>query len=993
MLTAYTAGPGKSQYEIDLMIAENGPGKMLARYPAVRDFLVTEIRKVLAPPEVGAEPAKKLSAFDRLATAAALVETTVRGSGFRGSRSTELKRMEFLHGIVKDMLKCGPAFYGDESGGYELVQSIEGLIDGMALKLRSTTPAVPTPGRRVDGYTQLFFEITVEFSEIIRRRSESYHDITTQQSNLHDVTEAVREDLEILAEWKAKILKHPPANSPSAVLDVSHQYAKNGGGVLSAFFDLLAKLDRHNGAHEEIAPIADTRVEILNMMRKFMGWVAPEQDSAATIVVDSGTRGNQMGIQYLVQTARMAEAFFQVVTSGVCTFIPDVPLPPQLLAYIEKNTKPNGKHAIPKRLQDLKPKHFLGCPLAVLAATSQAVHEAIRGEYLDDAASAEWAMSQFLKEVGNRTKSNIDSKGSNTTIFSSKHLHYTLTKALYDNAREEKRVEMNFSDLSSETGRSNYDAVFTALRNEVAKGRHVILCTVMGSTSFGSIDDYPALLKMKKSLEAEFGRSFTVHVDGAWGGRFRSMVVDPKDGSVVPYKDLEHHKYFAGKRGRSRYDRLVAASEIADSFILDAHKDITPYSSAVIVLRHGKILAPPVFRVEAPYLDFGIGTLWREDESRPGVCSHSWAATTFLWFLLKRHFLTGEMGQRHINVANHVDEIADNLTKERFRLRDGTPARLVLAHDPTTAILNFVVTPEVGSHTADARNMNHLTGLLTDSFSGAPDGDPEASGIRVSSTIASARAFSRANVVAGDELKTLRLVVQGDDQLSTKKRIKIPGTKPVTPYDFTVKHFSRVLGKAALQPFVSLSTDVSNPRLEFMSDTMYRSPRLRTSVYGRSNVPEHLFFMDVHYILATLERVIPIETIEYGANNQSWAEGWKRFWVTELGSYAKGRLNELLKKDARGHPPTLIEILLITHDVLKELRLDTIRTATMASRESLESQLAIVQTLAEPEFVAGLTRPHKHNSEAEKRFSAANRTVVQTISELRKQINTIGDYE
>jgi hypothetical protein len=96
---------------------------------------------------------------------------------------------------------------------------------------------------------------------------------------------------------------------------------------------VVALTEGHNGAHAAIAPLADTRQEIRGLMASLLGWTAANDNDMAPVVVDGGTRGNQMGVQYLLHSARMTSAFFDVIALKHFAFVPDTTVPPRLARY------------------------------------------------------------------------------------------------------------------------------------------------------------------------------------------------------------------------------------------------------------------------------------------------------------------------------------------------------------------------------------------------------------------------------------------------------------------------------------------------------------------------------------------------------------------------------------------------------------------------------------------------------------------------------------
>ena len=80
-------------------------------------------------------------------------------------------------------------------------------------------------------------------------------------------------------------------------------------------------------------------------------------------------------------------------------------------------------------------------------------------------------------------------------------------------------------------------------------GRPVIqVVAVMGSTAEGSVDPLADIVKIREDYQA-MGLNFVIHVDGAWGGYFTSILRDstrPPSNDLARIIDLYPQLYTSG---------------------------------------------------------------------------------------------------------------------------------------------------------------------------------------------------------------------------------------------------------------------------------------------------------------------------------------------------------------------------------------------------------------------------------------------------------------
>lgn len=114
---------------------------------------------------------------------------------------------------------------------------------------------------------------------------------------------------------------------------------------------------------------------------------------------------------------------------------------------------------------------------------------------------------------------------------------------------------------------------------------------VVGSTEEGAIDEVDKIVALREKLKQE-GIYFYLHVDAAYGGYARSLILDEND-KVIPYEKLTAvHKANgvfgseAAEISRDVYNAFTAISQ-AESVTIDPHKmGYIPYSAGGIVIKN-----------------------------------------------------------------------------------------------------------------------------------------------------------------------------------------------------------------------------------------------------------------------------------------------------------------------------------------------------------------------------------------------------------------------
>ncbi|GBD92711.1 L-2,4-diaminobutyrate decarboxylase [bacterium BMS3Abin05] len=165
---------------------------------------------------------------------------------------------------------------------------------------------------------------------------------------------------------------------------------------------------------------------------------------------------------------------------------------------------------------------------------------------------------------------------------------------------------------------AHYRMDLNALESELKNGNVMIIIANLGTTGTGAVDPLEAILKLRDRY------GFHLHVDAAYGGYYRSVILD-QDGCLMPFDaaEIPVSDYV--------YSQLALLGE-ADSITLDPHKHGLVGYGAGSVLFKDEALRQVILNT-APYTyhvtdkpNIGMFTL---EGSRPG------AAAAAVWFTHK----------------------------------------------------------------------------------------------------------------------------------------------------------------------------------------------------------------------------------------------------------------------------------------------------------------------------------------------------------------------
>ena len=130
---------------------------------------------------------------------------------------------------------------------------------------------------------------------------------------------------------------------------------------------------------------------------------------------------------------------------------------------------------------------------------------------------------------------------------------------------------------------------------------------IMGSTEHGACDPLDDIVKLREKYECEHGLSFVIHADAAWGGYFRSTLIEPHTSSEKARrrKGLEKDDdSFVPKLALNPYtEKHLDSLKYCDSITIDPHKSgYIPYPAGGLCYRDQRMrylvtwTSPVIFR-------------------------------------------------------------------------------------------------------------------------------------------------------------------------------------------------------------------------------------------------------------------------------------------------------------------------------------------------------------------------------------------------------------
>lgn len=248
--------------------------------------------------------------------------------------------------------------------------------------------------------------------------------------------------------------------------------------------------------------------------------------------------------------------------------------------------------------------------------------------------------------------------------------------------------------------------------NELADNKTPILGVVgvVGSTEEGAVDSVDDILALRQKM-ADQGIYFYVHIDAAYGGYGRTILLD-ENNELIPYDQLaakykEHNVFTDGKNHISEHTyNAYAAFPEAESVTIDPHKmGYVPYAAGGIAIKDVRMrdvisyFATYVFEkgADIPAL---LGAYILEGSKAGATAAAVWAAHHTLPLNITGY---GKLMGASIEGARRFYDFLGNL---EFQVGDKT----ILVHtltDPDFNMVDYVFQEKGNNSLADMNKLNH----------------------------------------------------------------------------------------------------------------------------------------------------------------------------------------------------------------------------------------------------------------------------------------------
>ncbi len=219
----------------------------------------------------------------------------------------------------------------------------------------------------------------------------------------------------------------------------------------------------------------------------------------------------------------------------------------------------------------------------------------------------------------------------------------------------------------------------------------VAIVATVGSSGEGSVDEIHRILALREECERLFKASFFLHVDAAFGGYFRTILIPPPVAhDCKQFKSATHNPVHLLK---PEVINALTALKGVDTITVDPHKcGYVPYPAGCLTIRDRRFSFVVSSQnkyfgqsQQSEHMDFGPYTL---EGARPGAAAAAvWIAHRLLGLhregygvLLSENILTA---QRLNKAINHNSEF----------LLQGKPFHLQSIFEPDLNMINFIARP------------------------------------------------------------------------------------------------------------------------------------------------------------------------------------------------------------------------------------------------------------------------------------------------------------
>ena len=270
--------------------------------------------------------------------------------------------------------------------------------------------------------------------------------------------------------------------------------------------------------------------------------------------------------------------------------------------------------------------------------------------------------------------------------------------------------------------RMKVDELERIIRDLAARRTPILgVVAVVGTTEEGAVDHVDQVAALRSRLEKE-GIGFYLHVDAAYGGYARSLVLD-EEGQVIPYEDLRRvhreHGVFQEDVEYLSQDvyRAFVGIDQADSVTVDPHKmGYVPYAAGGIAIRD--IRMRDVISYFASYVmertadvPTMLGSYILEGSKAGATAAAVWTCHRILPLNVSGY---GKLIGRSIEAAHRFHDFLDGLSFDIGGTR-------VVAHtltNPDFNMTDWVFVPEGMTSLEDINAFNHAffdqTSIYTD---------------------------------------------------------------------------------------------------------------------------------------------------------------------------------------------------------------------------------------------------------------------------------------
>ena len=270
--------------------------------------------------------------------------------------------------------------------------------------------------------------------------------------------------------------------------------------------------------------------------------------------------------------------------------------------------------------------------------------------------------------------------------------------------------------------RMKVDELERIIRDLAARKTPILgVVAVVGTTEEGAVDHVDQVAALRSRLEKE-GIGFYFHVDAAYGGYARSLVLD-EEGQVIPYEDLrrvhQEHGVFQEDVEYLSQDvyRAFVGIDQADSVTVDPHKmGYVPYAAGGIAIRD--IRMRDVISYFASYVmertadvPTMLGSYILEGSKAGATAAAVWTCHRILPLNVSGY---GKLIGRSIEAAHRFHDFLDGLSFDIGGTR-------VVAHtltNPDFNMTDWVFVPEGMTSLEDINAFNHAffdqTSIYTD---------------------------------------------------------------------------------------------------------------------------------------------------------------------------------------------------------------------------------------------------------------------------------------